>query len=63
VVDSANFIDDFDADDLSVEMIMNFGQEFGRDISDDDFEVILTIGDAIKFKFLEKNASILATDA
>jgi acyl carrier protein len=61
VVDSANFIDDFDADDLSVEMIMNFGQEFGRDISDDDAEVILTIGDAIKF--LEKNASILATDA
>jgi acyl carrier protein len=61
VVDTANFSDDLDADDLSVEMIMNFGQEFGCDISDDDAEAILTVSDAIKF--LEKNASILATDA
>ena len=57
VVDSANFVNDLDADSLDrVEMIMNFEQEFGCAISDDDAEGILTVGDAIKF--LEENASI-----
>jgi len=56
VVASASFIDDLDADSLDqVEMIMNFEQEFGCEISDDDAEAILTVGDAIKF--LEKNAA------
>jgi acyl carrier protein len=56
VVASANFIDDLDADSLDrVEMVMNFEQEFGCEISDDDAEAILTVGDAIKF--LEKNAA------
>jgi len=56
VVVSANFVDDLDADSLDrVEMIMNFEQEFGCDISADDAEAILTVGDAIKF--LEENAT------
>jgi acyl carrier protein len=56
VVASANFIDDLDADSLDrVEMVMNFEQEFGCEISDDDAEAILTVGDAIQF--LKKNAA------
>ena len=52
---SANFIDDLDADSLDrVEMVMNFEQEFGCEISDDGAETIVTVGDAIRF--LEKNA-------
>jgi acyl carrier protein len=57
IVASASFIDDLDTDSLDqVEMIMNFEQEFGCEISDDDAEAILTVGDAIKF--LEKNAVV-----
>ena len=55
VVLGASFIDDLNADSLDlVELIMAFEEEFSDDsvqleISDEDAEKILTVGDAIKF--------------
>ena len=56
VVVSAGFVDDLNADSLDrAELMMNFEQEFGCSISDDDAEAIVTVGDAVRF--LEKNAA------
>lgn len=50
VVDSANFIDDLDADSLdTVELVMAFEEEFGCEIPDAAAEKIVTVKDAIDF--------------
>ena len=50
VVETANFIDDLDADSLdTVELVMAFEEEFGVEIPDDAAEKISTVGDATKF--------------
>ena len=55
VTETASFVDDLNADSLDlVELIMAFEEEFSDDsvqleISDEDAEKILTVGDAISF--------------
>lgn len=55
VIDSANFQSDLGADSLDiVELIMEFEQKFGIEISDEDAgDNIITVGDAISF--IEQN--------
>jgi acyl carrier protein len=46
----ASFVDDLGADSLdTVELVMALEEEFGIEISDEDAEKIITIGDAIKY--------------
>ena len=57
VTEEANFIDDLGADSLdTVELVMAFEEEFGSEISDNEAEKILTVGDAIKFIEWSENA-------
>jgi acyl carrier protein len=45
----ANFRDDLEADSLDlVELIMRFEEEFGGEISDEEAQQIVTVGDAVK---------------
>ena len=45
----ANFRDDLEADSLDlVELIMRFEEEFGGEISDEEAQNIVTVGDAVK---------------
>jgi acyl carrier protein len=46
----ANFRDDLEADSLDlVELIMAFEEEFGGEISDDEAQRIVSVGDAVRF--------------
>ena len=46
----AKFIDDLGADSLdTVELIMQFEEEFGIEIPDDDAEGLLSVGQAIDY--------------
>lgn len=46
----ASFRDELEADSLDlVELIMQFEEEFGGEISDEQAQKILTVGDAVKF--------------
>ncbi len=53
VTEESSFVDDLGADSLdTVELIMEFEDEFGIEISDEDAEKISTVGEAIAY--LEK---------
>lgn len=46
----ASFVDDLGADSLdTVELIMEFEEEFGIEIPDEDAEKITTVGAAVKY--------------
>ena len=50
VVPEASFLDDLGADSLdTVELIMEFEEEFGIEIPDDDAEKITTVGAALEY--------------
>lgn len=50
IVPSASFIDDLEADSLDlVELIMSLEEEFGIEISDEEAEKLVTVGDAAEF--------------
>ncbi len=45
-----SFLNDLGADSLDiVELVMAFEEEFGLEISDEDAEKILTVGDAVTY--------------
>lgn len=50
ITEESTFVDDLGADSLDrVELIMEFEEEFGIEISDEDAEGIHTVGDAIAY--------------
>ena len=50
VTPEASFVDDLNADSLDlVELIMSLEEEFGLEISDEDAEKIVTVGDAANY--------------
>lgn len=50
VVPEARFRDDLEADSLDlVELIMQFEEEFGGEISDEDAQTIETVGQAVEY--------------
>jgi acyl carrier protein len=50
VVSEAKFVDDLGADSLDlVELVMALEDEYGIEISDEDAEKIVTVGDALKY--------------
>ena len=50
VTENASFIEDLGADSLdTVELVMDFEEEFGIEIPDDAAESIVTVGDAVKY--------------
>ena len=56
VTEESSFIDDLGADSLdTVELVMAFEEEFGSEISDNEAEKILTVGDAVKFIEIKSN--------
>ena len=47
---TSHFVDDLKADSLDVvELVMEFEDEFGITIPDDDYEKIQTVGDAVGY--------------
>jgi acyl carrier protein len=56
VNEGASFIEDLGADSLDiVELVMALEEEYDIEISDEDAEKILTVGDAVKY--INDNAS------
>ncbi|MBC7318026.1 acyl carrier protein [Candidatus Bipolaricaulota bacterium] len=50
ITEDATFVDDLGADSLDrVELIMEFEEEFGIEIPDEDAEKITTVGEAIAY--------------
>ena len=50
ITENAKFIDDLGADSLdTVELIMEFEDEFGIEIPDEDAENILSVNQAVKY--------------
>ncbi len=50
VTDEASFVDDLGADSLdTVELIMEFEDEFGVEIPDEDAEKVQTVGESISY--------------
>ena len=50
VTPEASFVEDLGADSLdTVELVMEFEEEFGIEIPDEDAEKIQTVGDAIEY--------------
>ena len=50
ITPEASFVDDLNADSLDlVELIMSLEEEFGLEISDEDAEKMLTVGDATSY--------------
>lgn len=50
IAESTAFVDDLGADSLDiVELIMALEETFGIEISDEDAEKIVTVGDAVKY--------------
>jgi acyl carrier protein len=50
VTDQTSFVNDLGADSLdTVELVMEFEDEFDLNIPDEDAEKIQTVGDAIKY--------------
>jgi acyl carrier protein len=50
VTPEAKFVDDLGADSLDlVELVMALEEEYNMEISDEDAEKILTVGDAIQY--------------
>jgi len=50
VTEEASFIEDLGADSLDiVELVMQFEEEFGIEIPDEDAEKIKNVGEAIKY--------------
>lgn len=50
VTTESSFVDDLKADSLDVvELVMEFEDEFGITIPDDDYDKIKTVGDAINY--------------
>lgn len=50
VLEGASFIEDLGADSLDiVELVMALEEEYDIEISDEDAEKILTVGDAVKY--------------
>jgi acyl carrier protein len=50
ITPEASFVDDLNADSLDlVELIMSLEEEFGLEISDEDAEKIVTVGDAANY--------------
>lgn len=46
----SSFIDDLKADSLDiVELVMEFEEEFGVQVAEDDYDKIRTVGDAIDY--------------
>jgi len=60
VLDESSFVEDLGADSLdTVELIMEFEDEFGVEISDEDAEKISTVGEAVAYleKLLEEKGA------
>jgi acyl carrier protein len=50
VIPDASFVDDLGADSLDlVELIMSMEEEFDVEISDEDAEKLVTVGDALEY--------------
>jgi acyl carrier protein len=50
VVPKARFVEDLDLDELDmIELVMALEKEFGMEVSDEDFEGLVIVADAVEF--------------